>query len=84
MKKPATGWLHDDTALSRGDGVYYPVKVSAPAGGPRCPRRPEMPEGGSVWGEASPAVGCLAGSRNAGPRHGVAGGEGGGGRCRVG
>ena len=28
MKKPATGWLHDDTALSRGDGVYYPVKVS--------------------------------------------------------
>lgn len=26
MKKPATGWLHDDTALSRGDGVYYPVK----------------------------------------------------------
>lgn len=28
MKKPATGWLHDDTALSRGDGVYYPVQVS--------------------------------------------------------
>lgn len=26
MKKPAKGWLHDDTALSRGDGVYYPVK----------------------------------------------------------
>jgi len=26
MKKPATGWLHDDTALTRGDGVYYPVK----------------------------------------------------------
>ncbi len=27
MKKPATGWLHDDTALTNGDGVYYPVKV---------------------------------------------------------
>lgn len=26
MKKPATGWLHDDAALSNGDGVYYPVK----------------------------------------------------------
>eukprot|EP00040_Diaphanoeca_grandis_P003000 m.23377 g.23377 ORF g.23377 m.23377 type:complete len:454 (-) comp14193_c0_seq1:224-1585(-) len=26
MKKPATGWLHDDTALTHGDGVYYPVK----------------------------------------------------------
>lgn len=27
MKKPASGWLHDDAALSHGDGVYYPVKV---------------------------------------------------------
>ncbi len=29
MKKPATGWLHDDAALTNGDGVYYPVKVCA-------------------------------------------------------
>ena len=27
MKKPSTGWLHDDASLSNGDGVYYPVKV---------------------------------------------------------
>ena len=27
MKKPQTGWLHDDAALEHGDGVYYPVKV---------------------------------------------------------
>ena len=27
MKKPASGWLHDDAALMNGDGVYYPVKV---------------------------------------------------------
>eukprot|EP00047_Mylnosiga_fluctuans_P002114 m.223237 g.223237 ORF g.223237 m.223237 type:complete len:461 (-) comp10897_c0_seq1:59-1441(-) len=26
MKKPTSGWLHDDAALSNGDGVYYPVK----------------------------------------------------------
>lgn len=26
VKKPTTGWLHDDAALSHGDGVYYPVK----------------------------------------------------------
>lgn len=26
MKKPTSGWLHDDQALSVGDGVYYPVK----------------------------------------------------------
>lgn len=26
VKKPTTGWLHDDRALSVGDGVYYPVK----------------------------------------------------------
>jgi hypothetical protein len=27
MKKPTSGWLHDDAALNNGDGVYYPVKV---------------------------------------------------------
>ena len=27
MKKPSSGWLHDDAALMNGDGVYYPVKV---------------------------------------------------------
>lgn len=27
MKKPMSGWLHEDDALSHGDGVYYPVKV---------------------------------------------------------
>lgn len=27
MKKPTTGWLHDDAALNHGDGVYYPVKA---------------------------------------------------------
>eukprot|EP00035_Acanthoeca_spectabilis_P020852 m.434912 g.434912 ORF g.434912 m.434912 type:complete len:448 (+) comp17784_c0_seq1:130-1473(+) len=26
MKKPAEGWLHADSSLSSGDGVYYPVK----------------------------------------------------------
>eukprot|EP00051_Salpingoeca_urceolata_P001133 m.38866 g.38866 ORF g.38866 m.38866 type:complete len:524 (+) comp11215_c0_seq3:133-1704(+) len=26
IKKPSSGWLHDDAALSHGDGVYYPVK----------------------------------------------------------
>ena len=28
VKKPTTGWLHDDAALTPpGDGVYYPVTV---------------------------------------------------------
>ena len=27
MKKPSSGWLHDDAALMQGDGIYYPVKV---------------------------------------------------------
>ena len=27
VKKPTTGWLHDDAALMNGDGIYYPVKV---------------------------------------------------------
>eukprot|EP00053_Salpingoeca_punica_P017046 m.162950 g.162950 ORF g.162950 m.162950 type:complete len:438 (+) comp17102_c0_seq1:141-1454(+) len=26
MKKPLNGWLHEDSALENGDGVYYPVK----------------------------------------------------------
>ncbi len=34
MKKPEKGWLHDDAALSNGDGVYYPVKV--------CSRNPPL------------------------------------------
>jgi hypothetical protein len=27
MKKPTTGWLHDEASLNSGDGVYYPAKV---------------------------------------------------------
>lgn len=29
MKKPSSGWLHDDDSLKYGDGIYYPVVVSA-------------------------------------------------------
>jgi hypothetical protein len=27
MKKPPTGWLHNDSDLTHGDGIYYAVKV---------------------------------------------------------
>lgn len=27
MKKPSSGWLHDDDAIEMGAGVFYPVKV---------------------------------------------------------
>eukprot|EP00042_Codosiga_hollandica_P019230 m.58792 g.58792 ORF g.58792 m.58792 type:complete len:489 (-) comp49194_c0_seq1:121-1587(-) len=63
MKKPSSGWLHDDQALMNGDGVYYPVKYVASIGLTQSMRTMQFEERTAVTREAITLCCEMAGVR---------------------